>query len=422
MKKNKIVQSLKKIIKGIFKTKKRAIIFIIVILVIVFGIYKFCGLLTDTDTAFLVENGKIYLDENVDGYIIRNESVIVGENYGNKLIQIKNEGEKVGKDEAIFRYASDNETELSKKIQELDVQIQEALKNETTVFSSDTKLLDNQIEDTLDDVYELNDLQKINEYKKDINAYIIKKAKIAGELSKSGTYIKDLINQRSNYEKQLSNSSEYIKATTSGIVSYKVDGLEDVLKTGDYNYLSTEFLENLNLKASQIIPSSSEKGKIIDNFKCYIACTSSSEEAKKAKVGDFLKLRLPNSSEIPAQIKFIKDEENGARLLVFEMENEVQELIRYRKIVFDVIWWSDTGLKVPVTAINQENGLTYIIRNKAGYEEKVYVKVIRQNNKYAIVENYSNDELIALGYDLNNLSGKKSIALYDEIKVTAVQK
>ena len=186
--------------------------------------------------------------------------------------------------------------------------------------------------------------------------------------------------------------------------------------------MSAEFLNSLNLKTSQMISSSSEKGKIIDNFKCYIACTLNSEEASKANVGDLLKLRLPNSSEISTKIAYIKDEEDGKRLFVFEIENEVQELIRYRKIVFDVIWWSDTGLKVPVSAINTEDKLTYVTRNRAGYEEKVYVKVVRQNSKYAIVENYSNEELVNLGYDLNNLSGKKSISLYDEIKVQATEK
>lgn len=417
MKENTKIQLAKNLFKKILKSKKRTIIFILVLLVMIFGIYKFISLLSNSTKTFLVEKGKIYQDEIVDGYIIREEQVIVGDNYGNKLIQIKNEGEKVGKDEAIFRYAANNEVELNEKIQELDVKIQEALKNETTVFSSDTKLLDNQIEDTLDQVYELTDLQKITEYKKDINTYITKKTKIAGELSKSGSYIKDLIKERSNYEKELNNSSEYITATRSGIVSYKVDGLEDVLKTGDFSYLSKELLDSFDVKTSQIIASSNEKGKVIDNFKCYIACILDSEEAKQACVGDILKLRLTNSEEVPTKIAYIKEEKDGARLFVFEIEKEVNELVKYRKIVFDVIWWSDTGLKIPIQAINYEGNLTHIIRNRAGYEEKVYVKIIRQNDKYAIVENYSNEELVNLGYDLNTLSGKKSIALYDEIKV-----
>lgn len=419
MKKNTKIQALKNVFKKIFKTKKRTIIFILVLLVMSFGLYKFIKLLSNPTKTFLVENGKIYQDEIVEGYVIRDEQIIVGEEYGNRLIQIKNEGEKIGKNEAVFRYATSNENELNKKIQELDVQIQQALQNETTVFSSDTKLLDNQIEETLEQVYEINDVQKIVEYKKDINSYITKKTKIAGELSKSGSYIKELINERNNYEKELNKNSKYVTATKSGIISYKVDGLEDVLKVGDFSYLSTELLESFNVRTSQIIASSTEKGKVIDNFKCYIACTLNSEEAKQAEVGDTLKLRLTNSEEIPTKIVYIKDEENENRVFVFEIEKEVDELIKYRKIVFDVIWWSNSGLKVPIQAINYEGELTYVIRNKAGYEEKVYVKVVRQNGKYAIVENYSNEEIIALGYDLNNLSGKKSIVLYDEITFNA---
>lgn len=416
MKKNKILQSIKRMIKKVFVTKKRTIIFIVVLLVVLFGTYEFFDLLNDSNTTFLVENGRISQHETVEGFLLRSETVVVGENYGNELVQIRSEGEKVGKGEPIFRYTSQNEKELNEKIQELDIQIQEVLKNEIVFFSSDIKLLDNQIEEALIESYKINDLKKINGYKKDINSYMTKKAKIAGNYSKNGTIIKDLITKRNEYEKQLNNSSEYIKSATSGIVSYKIDGLENVLKIGDYNYLSTEFLKGLNIKTSQIISSNSEKGKLIDNFKCYIACTLNSEESKKAKVGDLLKLRLPNTSEITTKIEFIKDEENGDRLFVFEVENEINELISSRKIVVDVIWWSDTGLKVPVSAVNNEEKLTYVIRNKAGYEEKVYVKVLRQNNKYAIVKNYSNEELVNLGYDLNNLSGKKSISLYDEIK------
>ena len=225
MKKNNVFQKLKKMIKKIFKNKKRMLILVVSLLIVIFGTYKFCALIKNPTRTFLVEKGQICQDETVNGYIIRDEVVIVGENYGNKLIQIRNEGEKVGKNESVFRYASNNEEELNKKIQELDIKIQEALKNETMVFSSDIKLLDNQIEEALDNIYEINDLQKIKEYKKDINTYITKKSKIAGQLSKKGSYINDLCVQRSEYETQLNNSSEYIKATKSGIVSYKIDGL-----------------------------------------------------------------------------------------------------------------------------------------------------------------------------------------------------
>lgn len=57
------------------------------------------------------------------GYIVREESVLSGENYKNGLVEIKLEGEKVSKGENVFRYYSDNEDSLKAEIAKLDVEI-----------------------------------------------------------------------------------------------------------------------------------------------------------------------------------------------------------------------------------------------------------------------------------------------------------
>ncbi|MBO5478487.1 MAG: hypothetical protein J6A04_02055 [Clostridia bacterium] len=165
------------------------------------------------------------------GYVIREEMVVQGDNYKNGMVQIKAEGERVAKDDPIFRYYSNNEETLVKKIEELDIKIQEAMANETNLFSSDMKLLENQIQEKLIELEKLNDIQKITEYKKDINTKITKKAKIAGELSPSGSYIRKLIEERSSYEKTLNSGSEYINAPMSGIVSYRVDRIRECFNT-----------------------------------------------------------------------------------------------------------------------------------------------------------------------------------------------
>ena len=83
----------------------------------------------------------------------------------------------------------------------------------------------------------------------------------------------------------------------SGIVSYRVDGYEDILTTSDFGKYTKEFLEDLNLKTGQIIPMSSEEGKIVDNYKCYIVCVLDSEYAKKAEVGAHV-YREGNSQDV----------------------------------------------------------------------------------------------------------------------------
>lgn len=332
------------------------------------------------------------------------------------MVPIKTEGEKVSKGDPVFRYYSNNEENLVKKIEDLDKKIQEAMSKDNRLFSSDIKLLDTQIESKLSDLYELNDIQKIKEYKNDINTYVTKKAKIAGELSPAGSYIKKLIDERSTYEKQLNNNSEYVNAPISGVVSYRVDGLENVLQTQDFSVINKEFLEKLNVKTSQVIASSNEKGKVIDNFECYIATVVDSDEAKQAEVGKKIKIRLPNSKEVDAKIKYIGTDGDDT-VLVLRIQDYVEELTSYRKISFDIIWWSASGLKVPNTAIVYENDIACVVRQRAGYLEKVYVKILKQNDKYSIVSNYSSDELESLGFDLKQMGTKKSINMYDEVLV-----
>lgn len=384
---------------------------------LVYCIYLLIKLLNNPTETFIVEQGKIYKEESQIGYIIRDEQIVEDDSSNGKIAQLKAEGKKVANGEAIYRYSLENEAEINEKIEELDLKIQEALQTETTVFSTDTKLLEAQIEEKLENVYENTNLKEVEQYKREISNAITKKAKIAATLSSNGSYIKQLIEQRSEYENQLNSGSKYVYANKSGIVSYKVDELENTLTVGDFGYLNKAFLESLNLKSGQIIASNNKKAKIIDNFKCYVTCLSKSEEAVKSNVGDKVKLRLPNSEEIQAKIVHKSNESKDEVLLVFEIDQAVESLINYRKILFDIIWWSDSGIKVPNSALQYEGEFAYVIRNRAGYEEKILVKILRQNDNYSIVENYSTQELEEAGYDITTIDSKKSISIYDEIVI-----
>ena len=399
------------------KWKKGAIIVIAIAIFIYIAYITYQLFQNPTDT-FLIENGSLSEEESTQGYIIREETVIQGENYKNGMEQIKTEGEKVAKGEAVFRYYTNGEEQLVQKIEELDTKIAEAWESENNIFSADIKILETDIAEKLDDVYEVSDLQKIKEYKRDINSAITKKAKIAGELSPSGSYLKGLIEERSTYENQLNSGSEYVSAPSSGIVSYRVDGLEETLTPDNFGLLSKEFLEGLSLKTGEIVSTSEESGKVIDNFSCYIACVLSSDLSKQAEIGDTVSLRLSNASEVEATIEYIAQENENESVVVFKIDRYVEELISYRKISLDIIWWSADGLKVPNEAIKWENeDLAYVVRRRAGYDDKkIYVKVLKENSQYAIIANYTNSqELTEKGVSEKEIENRSKIALYDEI-------
>ncbi len=330
------------------------------------------------------------------------------------MVKIKTEGERVEKGGIVFRYYTKGENDLIKKIEELDIKIDEALQKENTVYPSDIKILENKIDEKLNELYGKNSLSKINEIKKEIEESITKKAQIVGDVSSSGSYVKKLINERAEYENQLNSGTESIISENAGIVSYKVDGLENVLTPNDFSNINSQLLEDLNLRTGQIIESNEESGKVINNFQFYIAAIMNSKEAKESEVGDNLELRIASSKEIDAEIVHIV-EENQKRVIIFKTNQYLPELISYRKVSIEVIWWSDEGLKIPNSAITLEGDLAYVTRNRAGYLDKILVKILRKNENYSIVGSYKTEELKELGYTDKQILNMKKIALYDEI-------
>lgn len=397
------------------KQKKRIILNIVIIAVVAYILYAIYLLIKEPTNIFTIEEGTLYQEETDIGYVIRKEIVVRGNNYKNGMEQIKAEGEKAAKDENIFRYYSTNEENLKEKIAELDTKIQTAMTEDTSIFSADMKLLEDQIDEKLEKINEITDVTTLTEYKKDIDNLITKKAKIAGDLSPRGSYLNQLIEERKEYESQLNSGAEYVKAPISGIVSYKVDGLEEILTPDNFGNINKEELEKLDLKTGEIVATSEEAGKVIDNFNCYIATISSSEEAKQAEVNDKVKIRLSNNSEISAEIINIAQENENEVLLILQVKEQIEELINYRKISFDLIWWDETGLKIPNQAIVEIDGLKYVVRNRAGYLNKILVNVTKQGEEYSIVQPYSTEELKELGFSNEEINSYRKISLYDEI-------
>lgn len=398
-----------------FDQKKKIILNIIIVAVLIYVIYAIYLLIKEPTNIFTIEEGTLYQEETDIGYVIRKETVVRGNNYKNGMEQIKAEGERAAKDENIFRYYSTNEESLKQKIAELDEQIQTAMTENTNIFSADIKSLEDQIDEKLKEINGITDVTTLTEYKKEIDNLITRKAKIAGDLSPKGSYLNQLIEERKQYESQLNSGAEYVKAPMSGIVSYKVDGLEETLTPNNFGSINKEFLENLNLKTGEIVATSEEAGKVIDNFNCYIATISSSEEAKQAEVGDDVKIRLSNNAEISAEITSISQENEDEVLLILEVNEQIEELINYRKISFDLIWWDETGLKIPNEAIVELDGLNYVVRNRAGYLNKILVNVTKQGEDYSIVQPYTTEELKELGFSNEEINSYRKISLYDEI-------
>lgn len=400
------------------KKLKKILAIIFCICLAIYFAYAVILLIIHPTEIYVITKGEIKEEEETVGYIIRNETVIKDEDNLNGIYAITTEGQKVAKDEVVFRYYKESEKETTENIKKIDYEIQEELeKDKTSPSSADIKVIENQIEEKLIELNKLTNYQEIKEYKDNIDELISKKIKYIGE-NTSDKNIKQLIKEREEYEKKLTNGALYKKSPASGTVSYRVDGLEEKLTPENLGEITDTFLEGLDLKTGQIISSSSDCGKIIDNFKYYIAITTNSELGNNAKVGDSVTLRLSGTEEEKADIVQI-NEESGKKTIIFEVDRMSTTVINHRKIAVDIIWWEKAGFKVPNQAIYSEtinnNEINYVIKNKSGIESKSYVKIQKQNENFSIISSYETKELQELGVSEEDIKNCKKIVNYDEI-------
>ena len=384
---------------------------LIIIAYIISAVYLLITHPTDT---YIISQGTISQEDESVGYIIRDEEVKKSDNYQNGIYAIATEGQKVAINEPIFRYYSDSEKEINSQINDINYKIQELLENDKNKTSADIKAIEKQIENKIENINTLNNYQEINEYKKNIDTLIGKKINFIGDITENKE-IKSLIKERSTLENKFKNNTEYQRAPKSGIVSYRVDGLEESFSPNDFNKFNEQYLNSFEINTGQIISASNECGKVIDNFKCYIATTMNSKEAMQAKVNDKVKIKISNE-EYDAKIIQI-NEESGKRTIIFQINKMTEALINHRKIAIEVIWWDVSGLKVPNQALTEENGLHYVTRNKAGIEAKILVKVKKQTDKYTIIESYKNEELQEMGMSIQDIRNYKKITNYDEVMI-----
>lgn len=410
---------------------KQNIVYIVLSVSIILSVYVLfqCVMLLKKPTnSVLVKNGRLTNFEEVTGYVVREEEIIDTSGFLGKRQLVATDASRVAKNATIASYIMDDKNELENKISELDIEIQNIMETQQIVYSADVKNIENNIQEQIYSINNVKDnLYEIIQLKKDITTNLEKKASIVGELSPTGSKLNNLIEERMKYENKLNNSKQDLKSEKAGLISYRVDGYENILTPMSFSKLTSSDLENIKIGSNQVIPIHDEKVKIINNFYTYIVVPMKSDESKELNLNDTVKISFDgdvNSYE-KATVEYIVDEDD-VRLVVLKTASEVEMLTQYRKINFDIVWWNYEGLKVPINAIykkeikDEENQKIYatvdaVKLEDASYQKEVWVKVEKTVDDFVIIENYEDEELIKLGVPEEIVDDRYEIAMYDEV-------
>lgn len=423
----------------------------IAIIGLVFFVVSLVRLFQKPASTVMIKNGELINYEEFVGYIIRDEDVVDTSSYDGIIKTAVSDAERVSKGAPIMNYVSKAEEQLMEKIAELDTKIEQAIESQQTIFTNDVKILDTEIENYIySNLRNSNLLDSTREYKNIINEKVEKKAKIVGELSPAGSELKSLIQERTKYETELNDAEKAVYANKAGLVSYRVDGYENILTPASFSELTTDYLKSLKTTKDQVISANSNKVKLVNNFCCYIAIPLGEDGLEKITLNETTYLRFESTGDrlIPATVEYMSTEEDGI-LCIFKINSNVEELTKYRKVSVDVVWWRTKGLKVNEDVIHytelqvpsgeekviQSGDETIIVESsgdstvtktikiptvtvkKAYYDTEVFVKILKSAKGFVILDNYTTEELEEMGVSQEMIDSRGTIKLYDELLV-----
>lgn len=401
---NKIIDFLKSNIRVI----------IVLTIILIFIIFYISKKEFSKKTIYTVINGNIESSEETNLYLLKKET-IVDYDKNQSVTAIIDQGKRASRYEAVATYKNDSYDDYQKQIEDIDKQIQTLVKDLPLTYSADISNIDDKILKYSNEVQGTTSYLRIQEYKTKLDELAYKKITILANSSPDSSAIRDLVAKRENLVNLSKTSDHNIISPVSGIVTYKIDGLEGVISYDEILNYSASELENLiSIYDSN---TNNEFGiKIIDNFGAYfLVKTPSGKYDEYIKEGKNYKIRVSDFENLVLTATLIKNiNDSGYNYSLFEIHNEIDSLVDYRKLSCEIVWNTIEGMAVPLNAIytDEVNNYPYVLMVYGTDYVKVPINIVSKSDSIALVENVDKEV-----YEKYNLDTTFILELYDELVI-----
>lgn len=401
-----LISSIKKINKKYF-----VLVFMFIVLVSSFIVYKF---VFNQKKQYTINSGFIEkLSEN-QGALVLDETIVEVENKSS-IIPVIEEGKRTATGEVIATYRDKEYEEYITKIEQMGSEIETLINDLPLTYSADVSAIDKEISNISSLAYKTSSYVKMQEYKKNIDELCKKKVSLLSDLSPDGSKIRELTELRNKYEEESKKTGNNIKATTSGIVSYKVDSLEGYVKKDGVYALTVESIEDILNKYSS--NSSNNFGiKVIDNYQAFLIIKEERGKNDEYMTIDkkyTIRIIDDNYSEITGKIVNIVQNDDY-NYVIFEINNNIESIYDNRLISAQVVWKRVEGLAIPIKALNydEDNRYYFVTTLKYGEYVNIPVEVSMSNDLIAIINNMDSAKKEEM-----KIEDTYNIKLYDRIVI-----
>lgn len=347
--------------------------------------------------------------EGIDttGIIIRDETLVKSSEQGTLHFAVS-DGEKIAKGGVIAHiYDGDSASANATKIEELKAQLKkiEEIEGYNNMMAVDLSTVNAKISNYYNDFVFNSSLGRYDKLSESVSGLLtmMTRKKVATGEQTDFSSLKDAINIQINQLSQSSgNVKGSIKASVSGYFVSVVDNYEDKLSTKDLSVFTPDYFNELTAgeDTQDVI------GKIVYDYKWYIAGLVPINDSKFYKIGETVTLKTTTTSNprLTAKVERVNLSPTGDNaVIIFSCSEMSSELATMRSGAITIIKNEYSGLKVDSKALRVVDGKTgvYIV---SGLEAKfVEANILYSNDSYAICE-------------LNNSDSSK-LRLYDEVIV-----
>jgi len=374
-----------------------------------------------------VSNGSIEESVSTKAIVLKDEFVYKSEVQGTVSL-LKEEGEKVGRGVQIAKINRVDGSSYLKDLEEIDKQI-DVLKKTTgneEVYASDKEKINDSIDtiiNSLQDSILNGNYYEASVYKDNLLQNIDKQQLVTGQKNLLSQSIDSLLEKRNNIIKNIEASDIISYSPKAGIVSYELDGLEDVFtaskideyKSGDFKIID---ITKTDLKEENQVKYGDPVYKIINNFTWYLMTEVDAKDIDKLEENKIIHIKINNKDKKIASRIVKLDKDKGKYFMILKLTEYFHEFYNERYLDIKIIKNTFEGLMIPNKSIVEKDGIKGVyIKDISGIVKFRPIKILTSDEEHTIVsEGNGSSKTIEL-----EVNGKpqqfKTVQLFDEVFV-----
>ncbi len=386
-------------------------------MIILYLMIKFLPMMWSmTKETSIAEYGTIQIIDQLSCYIIRDERLIKSSVEGD-IKYFAQEGEKVEKGYRIAEIYKDTvDYTTRRKLEVVNQRIDNIKSDENNLFQSDVTKINEDVEEIIQSIQESkqkNDLLKIEQLKKELDLKLEKMKIISGDKSFAGKNLETLKAEQEQLEEKINASVLRMKSPISGIISYSIDGYEDVLTPQNMTTLESNKLKDIKSEVTDLqtekVIQNQPLFKVVNSHIWYMITYVEENQLENYKEGKMVTFKFP-SGEVKGKI-FRVIESKKKNMIVFQIDQYNEKFFNTRKIDLEVIAVNYEGLKLYKDSLIQKDGKKGVyVLDINRYARFKPVKVLGYDEDYIIVQNN-----IFYEKEGEEIKAVATIKLYDEI-------